>query len=240
MPFPLAHPAAVLPLRRWCPRWLDFPALVVGSVCPDAGYAFGRWGIQEFSHTPPGSVVFCLPVGLLMLRFFYGLRSRAVGRLPERGRKLFLPLCQHPAGSRFAVVVSLLAGIWTHLLWDSCTQVHGWLAERWTFLQRPLHEFGDQTLRVQHLAWYGCSFAGIAWLYFAFEQWQEKSTGAAVSSFSKWRRAVVIAALFFPVEAMHHLVYGMLGNFVVGAGSLVLVAVLIAWQIGAGGRRKTP
>jgi hypothetical protein len=48
MPYPLAHPAAVLPLRRLCPRRLSFPALVVGSLCPDVGYPLG---VSRFSHS---------------------------------------------------------------------------------------------------------------------------------------------------------------------------------------------
>jgi hypothetical protein len=42
MPFPLAHPAAVLPLRRYCPKYLSFPVLIVGSLVPDVGYCLGR------------------------------------------------------------------------------------------------------------------------------------------------------------------------------------------------------
>jgi Domain of unknown function (DUF4184) len=38
MPWTLAHPAAVLPLRPLCPHRLSFGALVVGSVSPDIGY----------------------------------------------------------------------------------------------------------------------------------------------------------------------------------------------------------
>ncbi|MFX7840593.1 DUF4184 family protein, partial [Acinetobacter baumannii] len=29
MPWTFAHPAAMLPLRRLCPRWLSWPALVL-------------------------------------------------------------------------------------------------------------------------------------------------------------------------------------------------------------------
>jgi len=50
MPFPVAHPAAVLPLRRYCPRYLSFPALVVGSLSPDLGYLFGHLHADWFSH----------------------------------------------------------------------------------------------------------------------------------------------------------------------------------------------
>src|SRR6267142_2803077 len=71
MPFTLAHPAVVLPLRRFSPRVLSFPALVVGSITPDVGYCFGRLNVEEFSHSFVGSLAFCLPVGLLMVAIFY-------------------------------------------------------------------------------------------------------------------------------------------------------------------------
>jgi hypothetical protein len=38
MPFPLAHPVAVLPFRRYCPRFFSLPALVAGSLVPDYGH----------------------------------------------------------------------------------------------------------------------------------------------------------------------------------------------------------
>jgi hypothetical protein len=38
MPFTFAHPAAVLPLRRFCPDRLVWSALVIGTVSPDLEY----------------------------------------------------------------------------------------------------------------------------------------------------------------------------------------------------------
>ena len=102
MPFPLAHPAAVLPLRRFCPRYLSFPALVAGSLSPDFGYVFGSLHVDEFSHRLwAGSFGFCLPVGLLSVWVFYLVRAPLVGVLPGRYRQLFGPLCQrHTVSSR--------------------------------------------------------------------------------------------------------------------------------------------
>jgi WD40 repeat protein len=39
MPWTFAHPAAVLPLRKFCADRLSFAGLVVGSVSPDIGSA---------------------------------------------------------------------------------------------------------------------------------------------------------------------------------------------------------
>src|SRR5512146_2649358 len=76
MPFPLAHPAAILPFRRYCPCWLNFPALVVGSLVPDLSYCSGNIRLDELAHRPEGAVIFALPAGLLCLAVFYAFRAR--------------------------------------------------------------------------------------------------------------------------------------------------------------------
>src|SRR5271154_5340312 len=111
MPFTLAHPAAILPLRRFCPRFFSFPALVIGSISPDVGYCFGTLDVDDFSHSLKGSIEFCLPVGVVMLGFFYALRLPAVEILPERPRKYLLPFCPQPIGSPWTVLASLMVGI---------------------------------------------------------------------------------------------------------------------------------
>jgi len=92
MPFPVAHPAVVSPLRRYCPRYLNFPALVVGSLSSDFGYVFGYGHVGWFSHRFwAGSIGFCLPAGLLVVWVFYLVRCPAVQLLPARYRELFRP-----------------------------------------------------------------------------------------------------------------------------------------------------
>src|SRR5437773_911716 len=126
MPFPLAHPAAILPLRRYCPRFFSFSALVIGSLAPDAAYCIPIHALEEFSHRLSGSLGFCLPVGLLSLGFLRVVGRRALPILPEGPRRLALPFVTEPLGSVFSVIISLLAGSWTHLLWDSFTHKSGW------------------------------------------------------------------------------------------------------------------
>src|SRR5579863_5497069 len=156
MPFTLAHPAAVLPLRRYCPRWLSFPALVAGSVAPDAGYLSGPFHLQGFSHRFAGSFGFSLPVGLALLGLFYGLRGRVIAWLPARDRRILLPLCQGPAGP-MVVMASLLVGAWTHLILDSFTHPNGWVVLQFPVLETPVAFAGNHTLRVCLVLYYGCS-----------------------------------------------------------------------------------
>jgi hypothetical protein len=237
MPFPLAHPAAVLPLRRYCPRLLCFPALVLGSVTPDAGYLFGRLHVAEFSHTLLGSLGFCLPVGVLMAVVFYRLRTPLVEWLPHRYRELFRPLCQQPAPGLLAIGLSVLIGAWSHLLWDALTHNDGWFVERLPLLQAPVLHWRHREARVCHLVWYASSFIGVAWLYWTYEQWRQSPAGGARPG-SPARRlchALLLALLVFPLEALHHLLAHPLQAYAVGALTLAVVAGVL-WRLDRAGR----
>ncbi len=229
MPFTLAHPAAVLPFRRFCPRFFSFPALVVGSLCPDVGYFFGTLNVDDFSHSLKGSIEFCLPVGVVMLGFFYGLRLPIVEMLPERHRKYLLPFCQKPIGSPLTVVVSLLVGIWIHLLFDSFTHKRGWLVENLPLLRTPIFSAGIHTFRIFNLLWYACSFAGIVWLWLAWEQWRNNLAWSApqISNRGELGRAILAGVLMMPIELIHHLVHGWIGLFLIAGYSTLIVIGMV-------------
>jgi hypothetical protein len=214
MPVPFAHPAAVLPLKRIFSRWVHFPALVIGSLVPDAGYVFERYGMGDLSHQFLGSIVFGFPVGILMLVILYTFRRTAVSMLPSSLKRTFLPLCARPVGPLWIVATSLLAGIWLHVFWDSFTHGDGWITEHLLILQTPVLHFGSRTARVCHLLWYGSSFAGVTWLYRSFDQWR---LGTA-----RMRDAAFFGILIVPISLMHHLIRGTLGMAITAVLCLLL------------------
>ena len=91
MPWTLSHPAAVLPLRRFSPRPLDFAALVVGSMTPDLGYYIDRFDLSTCPH-PAGSFVACVPTGVIPALFYTFLQA-----------DLLCPARASPAGSPAAL-----------------------------------------------------------------------------------------------------------------------------------------
>jgi hypothetical protein len=103
MPYPFAHPAAVLPLVPLLGRLAVAPALVIGSMVPDAWYLVPGM-VRADSHSATGLLWFCLPVGLLAYLAYRYLRTSSLPDKPWH-----------------AVVVSLLAGALTHLAWDGLT-----------------------------------------------------------------------------------------------------------------------
>lgn len=60
------HPAAVVWLKLWRPRWFDGVALVIGAMAPDLAYALDGSGLPvwPFSHQLPGLVGWSLPIVL--------------------------------------------------------------------------------------------------------------------------------------------------------------------------------
>lgn len=228
MPFPLAHPAAVLPFRRYCPRFLSLPALVVGSLVPDLGYFFGPLRLDELSHQLRGSVLFCLPLGLLALALIYGLRSYALGKLPKAYQPGVLQLPWPPLGSPGVIVVSLLLGIWTHLFLDSFTHKDDWLVERLPMLQMSLGLVAGHNVRVCTVLWYACSFVGIALVFVALRNWQQASfpTPAADSTKARWLGAILVAAAVLPIELVHHLLRNWLGMLSVAFMTLLLLVLI--------------
>ncbi len=232
MPFPLAHPAAVLPFRRYCPRLLSFPALIVGSMSPDLAYFFSGTGADEFSHSLLGSLGFGLPVGMLILGAFYALCSFAERFFPVFHYRVILPFSERSSSKAWVVVLSLVLGCWTHVLLDSLTHRGGWLAMHLPFFESTVFTINSRKVRLCHLLWYGCSFVGMAWLFLAFRSWQETHIWGAV--ITSWRKrlleAALVASLLVPIEIVHHRVHGKLGLGLVAALSLVW-AVGIAFKV---------
>ena len=204
MPFPLAHPAAVLPLRRYCPRPLSFPALIIGSFSPDLGYAFGPLHVGGFSHRfLAGGFGSCLPVGLVVLVASYLVRRPLLGLLPARCRQVFVPLCHRPIGPSLAILVSLLIGAWTHILLDSMTHEDGWSVKHVPVLQGVVPWPGKHGLRVYDVLYYACTFAGVTWVALSYLGWLERAPGAPApgAPAAKWGWALMLASAVLFIAA---------------------------------------
>lgn len=119
MPYPIAHPAAVIPLARPLGRLGVPSALAIGSVVPDLWYFVP--GLQRSdSHSAGGLVWFCIPVGLLAYVLFHAVLKRPLIALisPRLSHYACAGMPQRPW---YAVVLSLLVGAATHLVWDALT-----------------------------------------------------------------------------------------------------------------------
>lgn len=210
MPFTLAHPAAVLPLRRF--RYLQTVPLIVGSITPDLPYfvpaRFGR--LMADTHTIYGSFVYDIPIGLAVLLFGFLLRRPFTALLSVRGRALCLQAME-PFGDRplsWALApIGILIGTWTHIVWDSFTHETGWMVRRVSALSAPI-TIGWYTGMLCHVLQYVSSVAGLAVIIIWYRRLPAPVIGPAdagtMHSYARWMLLLVsvVAALMGGFQAL--------------------------------------
>jgi hypothetical protein len=162
MPFTLAHPVAVLPLRRYLP----LSALFFGSMSPDLEFPLRLAAVTRFSHTLPAILYFCIPAGMLLLAVWHGLVKRpAILLLPDGVRRRVEPMAMEfryaPAGRLLVVALAVGIGALSHIAWDSFTHDYGWMVGRWGLLSADLGSIDGHELRVYKLLQWGSSLAGM-------------------------------------------------------------------------------
>jgi hypothetical protein len=129
VPYPFAHPAAVLPLVRPMGRFAVPSALAIGSIVPDLWH-FVPLVDRAASHSLAGLVWFCLPAGLLVYVLFHVLLKEPLIALISPRLASFSPRGLPRVAWR-AVVVSLLVGALTHLIWDELTHSNSAEGPNW-------------------------------------------------------------------------------------------------------------
>ena len=231
MPLPLAHPAAVLPLRRYCPATLSFSALMIGSVVPDLGYLSGSLNLEEFSHRLSGSFGFGLPAGLAIFWVFTHVRARAAPILPVRFQRAIVASISPKHVPFYTVALSILVGAWTHILWDSFTHKEGWAVLHVAVLRLPIGSMFGHTIRVFHLLWYISSFAGVAVLWMSYEAWKPRQSLWQTFSFNAraLSKAVLLGVLALVLGAAHHLLHSWI-IFLVASLATGLVLLAVEWR----------
>jgi hypothetical protein len=184
MPFTLAHPAAVLPLRRPLGRLGVLSALVAGSVSPDLAYFLPLGVSGRESHSAAGLLWFCLPAGLLAYAVFHVLlKGPLMSLLPAAlvARLWTLPSARRvlPAAPWAAVALSVLAGAATHIIWDVFTHDP---AAGIAVLRRRLFVVSDYPVHVHTLLQHGSTLLGLLAIGWSIRRWARSVAPDAAAS----------------------------------------------------------
>ena len=177
MPFTVSHVIAVIPFRK---AGLPLLPLAVGSMAPDFFYFTpGHYG-SMFGHSLAGVFLATLPMAWLVLWFFRCfLREPLLLLPPKRHQALLAELAgDPPADSRWArpgaTALLLLAGIATHLFWDSFTHQEGVMVQHFAVLHTTMLPTPIGPLALARVLQHGCSFAGLgmlaAWYLWLFHR----------------------------------------------------------------------
>jgi len=175
MPFPLAHPAVVLPL--WRIRWLSLSALMLGCLTPDFSYALPGVGWITLAHSFPGTFWFCLPLGLSAYVIFRAIREPLATGLPAPHRQVLLSLCRGRRHSWFAIAISVWIGACSHVLLDALTHESQMLVPHLVGMRNEIAAIERVGIRFSRLLWFALSGAGLVALVMTYAWLIRKRTG---------------------------------------------------------------
>ncbi len=139
MPFTISHAAAAWPFEK---SRLEMSAIVIGSFSPDFAYFFFFGPYGRFAHTLIGAFVLDLPLSLVVYCLFHAFIKQPFTMLLPRGvrariRPESMGFSFWPPSRIALIVVSILIGIGTHILWDSFTHPFYWPYRHLSFLSDP-------------------------------------------------------------------------------------------------------
>jgi hypothetical protein len=173
MPYTFSHPAASIPFTR-C--GLTLSALIVGSMAPDFPYFLPGFHNQQVGHTFTGLFLFCLPAGIAALWLFHNiLKYPLFSLLPSSHQQRIFPFIHtftFRSGKHVVLIlVSLLVGAMTHIVWDSCTHWYGWTVQHVPFLRLTILETSQGTLRLYKILQHGGTVVGTLLLVYWYRTW---------------------------------------------------------------------
>ena len=154
-------------------------------MTPDVGYFFGRFDIATQAHTLVGLIAVCLPTGLVLQLLIRNLRYSVSYLLPQPHRGALdtlppVPLHGSPTTFLF-VVISLILGAFTHVLWDSFTHQSGWVVHLFPGLSQVVTIIPGISTELFHLLQHLSTVLGLAALCITYTRWLTSSSTRSVA-----------------------------------------------------------
>lgn len=259
----LVHPVAALPFHRPLGRYAVLSALVIGSMVPDMHYFLPLAISRGESHSIPGLFWFCLPVGLAFYFLFHFVLKQPLSLLLPRSiqRRLHPSIVsvRLPKVKLGAVLVSLMVGAMSHLVWDAFTHEYAAGTRAFPALHSIWITLGDYQLAGYEVLQQLSNLLGFILLSVCLSRWmranppQPSTQGTAKMSIGLQRLiwvSILIIACVFSVSSVQrasgitesewlnlHIALKQATLAAMASGGLALLAYSLLWQTHAYWRR---
>ncbi|SES18113.1 protein of unknown function [Gracilibacillus ureilyticus] len=205
MPLTFAHPAAVLPFSKNS-KYIDFLALVLGSMAPDFEYFLRGRPAGEIGHTLAGFFVFNLPIiAIVYLIYRIAIHRTLFSHLPA---VLAVASPQIASSSILLKLIvflySAIFGMITHVVWDSFTHLDGFMVRNLSILNYTVDIF-NYNIPVFKFLQHGGTIVGITAIigYMYIRAAKNRMNGERVVSpkqkLAYWSQISIISILIFGV-----------------------------------------
>jgi Domain of unknown function (DUF4184) len=212
MPFTVSHAAAVLPFRKLNLVWSAF---IIGSMAPDFPYVVGTTEYRDFGHVMPGLVLFTIPASLVALWIFHNIVKRPlIGLFPA---SVQVRLRDHVGPFQFggprhflAILVSIIFGVATHVVWDSFTHSYTWAYFHFRRLRGFVHVPFIGVMPIHSVSQYASSILGLISLAIWIWLWYRKAPAGVIGPRPYPRSRVALGIVMFVVAGLAGLVRALL------------------------------
>lgn len=232
MPFTFSHPAIVLPLTSLSKKWFSLTGLVIGSLTPDFEY-FLRMRIKSnYSHTLDGLFWFDLPLGLLLAFIFHNsVRNSLFDNLPLFLKSRFVAFKRfnwndYFKKNWFVVVISILIGASSHILWDSFTHEHGYFVQAIPALTSTVDIWGNQ-IPILKILQHSSTIIGGLFIVFAIYKLPTNKTENTTLNLNYWAILIGLTLFIVVTRILCGLDIRQYGNVLVTSISAFMISLIL-------------
>ena len=232
MPFTFSHPAIVLPLTYLPKKCFSLTGLIIGSLIPDFEYFLRMKVKSNYSHTLDGLFWFDLSLGLLLAFVFHNIvRNSLFDNLPKFFKSRFYVFKQFHWNSYFkknwlVVLISILIGASSHVLWDSFTHEHGYFVQTIPTLTNTIDLFGRQILFLKILQHSSTIIGGLV-IAFAIYKLPSHKTENENVNLKYWTIFAGLILTIITTRLLSGLDIKQYGNVIVTGISAILISLIL-------------
>lgn len=242
MPLTFAHPAAILPFSRKS-KYINFSALVFGSMAPDFEYFLRGQPMGDIGHTFTGLVLFNLPlVTIVYVIYHIFVHQILFNHLPTILQDTYVKRVDSTIILKVVVFCySALFGMLTHVVWDSFTHINGYMVLKFPALFTHSYNIYNFAIPLYKFLQHGSTLFGITMIlvymcYRALTQRKHKHITVypkrkLIFWFSLFILTVLFVLLWCLIDPVSITSYGILVVRIIDSSllSLFLISLLIKY-----------
>jgi hypothetical protein len=238
MPFTFSHAAIVLPFNKV--KSLSITGLIAGSVAPDFEYFIRMTDRKVFTHTWSGLLWFDTPLALLLTFLFHNLvRNQLIANAPIRFQRRFkryefFNWTLYFKKRWLTIIICVIIGIISHLLWDGFTHETGLFVKYLPFLTATI-SLNTFQLEVHTLFQVMSSIiGGLIVLYALWQLPSDPKTTVNPYYWSFWKKVFFVSTLIFLLRLFFGVSHE-IEDFIIPVVSAFLFGLILI-SIGAQGK----
>lgn len=237
MPLTFAHPAAVLLFSRKS-KYINFSAMVIGSMAPDFEYFLRGQPKGEIGHTFMGFITLNLPlVALIYFIYHFFIHQTFVHYLPNILQDTYTNRVASNKLLKLVVFIySALFGMLTHVVWDSFTHINGYMVLKFPTVFTEIYRIYGFDLPLYKLLQHGSTILGIiliiGYMYFRALSQRHRNPNVGVKhKIIYWSTLIILTSLvviiWYAIDYVPFLSYGILVVRMIDSFFISLFAISI-------------